>query len=443
MGRFALPHNIILHFLWHYGYIVLFAALFLELIALPIPGEFLMTYAGFMVFQNQLHWGLSILIAGLGSICGISSAYWIGSKLGRPFFEKYGHYIHLGPDKLQKASAWFTKYGNWVLAFAYFVPGLRHLTGYFSGVSRIPFRQFVLHAYLGAFFWAATFISLGKVLGPKWERFHGPIRIYLLIGCLILIIVGTLVYVYQNYRSAIYQFLLNLINRTAVALHSLKRAKVILSVTLVFFLSLAYLSVRFIKVFLANEFKQFNRVSLSVLKLIFVGHWETVIRSFGVLASFPVLLLVIALAFVWIWVKGKDRFLESISLATVTGGGLILEEVLQLVFDRLTPLDVPIRHIIHQFPSEKTLIIIAVYGFAAFLLVRHAKKIWLKTLASPLVIAIVTLTGINQVFFHIQNPSDVLAGLMFGGVWLSFNVLLFEIFQALRQDNFQNRLWVE
>ena len=47
-----------------FGYIVLFAALLLELIALPLPGEVLMSYTGFLIFQGNLNWLASILIAG-------------------------------------------------------------------------------------------------------------------------------------------------------------------------------------------------------------------------------------------------------------------------------------------------------------------------------------------------------------------------------------------
>ena len=47
-----------------FGYIVLFTALLLELIAIPLPGEVLMSYTGFLVFQGHLNWVVSILIAG-------------------------------------------------------------------------------------------------------------------------------------------------------------------------------------------------------------------------------------------------------------------------------------------------------------------------------------------------------------------------------------------
>jgi len=71
-----------------YGYVVLFAALLLELIALPLPGEVFMSYSGFLVFQGHLNWFVSILMAGVGACIGMTLSYWIGFKLGKPFFCK-------------------------------------------------------------------------------------------------------------------------------------------------------------------------------------------------------------------------------------------------------------------------------------------------------------------------------------------------------------------
>src|SRR4051794_14092996 len=98
-----------------YGYYVLGIALMLELLALPLPGEVLMTYAGLMVFEGHLNWVVSILTAGIGASIGMTISYWIGYKLGTPFFEKHGAKIHLGPDKLKKTSQWFEHYGNKLL----------------------------------------------------------------------------------------------------------------------------------------------------------------------------------------------------------------------------------------------------------------------------------------------------------------------------------------
>ena len=181
-----------------YGYYVLVIALFLELLALPLPGEVIMTYAGLMVYQGHFHWMLSILTAWIGASLGMTLSYWIGRKLGPSFFEKHGHKIHFGPDKLKKASLWFERFGVKLIVIAYFIPGVRHITGYFSGITRTPFRTYALYAYTGAFLWATTFISLGRVLGPQWEQYHKIITKYLLIASVILVILAIIYYVFTN-----------------------------------------------------------------------------------------------------------------------------------------------------------------------------------------------------------------------------------------------------
>lgn len=65
----------------HYGYWVLLSALFLEMLALPLPGEVLMSYAGLLVFQGKLNWLLAIISAGAGTVIRMTLSYWIGYRL--------------------------------------------------------------------------------------------------------------------------------------------------------------------------------------------------------------------------------------------------------------------------------------------------------------------------------------------------------------------------
>ena len=131
-------------------------------------------------------------MAGIGSFTGMTISYWLGKKLGTPFFHKHGHRIHLGPEKSNRTSKWFNNYGNKLLLIDYFIPGVRHFTGYFSGITQIPFRTYNFYAYSGAFIWTGTFISLGKLLGPPWEQFETSIRKYFFVGSVIVIIVISL-----------------------------------------------------------------------------------------------------------------------------------------------------------------------------------------------------------------------------------------------------------
>ncbi len=156
-----------------YGYLVLFTGLFLEYIALPFPGETSMAYVGYLSHLGKLNAWLCMLLAFVATTSSISITYWIGHRVGQPFFERYGRRLGLGPDKIKRTEQWFERYGNWLIFIAYFIPGVRHVTGYFSGIIRLPFRIFALYAYTGALFWVVTFVGIGYLFGPAWERlFH-------------------------------------------------------------------------------------------------------------------------------------------------------------------------------------------------------------------------------------------------------------------------------
>ncbi len=184
-----------------YGYIVLLIALILELIAFPLPGESLMTYCGYVIYQGKMNLVISILIATLGVSIGITLSYFIGKILGRTFFEKYGHYIHIDKNRLDKISIWSERYGNKLLIVSYFIPGVRHVTGYFSGITEVSYKKFAANAYLGAFIWTTTFISLGKFIGSNWEKYHFLFEKYLLIGSLIISIIIIVIYFYITYKQ--------------------------------------------------------------------------------------------------------------------------------------------------------------------------------------------------------------------------------------------------
>ncbi len=152
-----------------YGYWVLFFGLFFEFIALPFPGELTMIYVGYLSSTGVLHAWTAMLIAFTGTISGMGITYIIGKKAGMPFIERFGKWLFLTPVKLSKTRDWFHKYGPWLLFFAYFIPGVRHFTGYLSGILGIPFKRFAAIAYSGAFFWVIFFIGLGNLFGDEWK----------------------------------------------------------------------------------------------------------------------------------------------------------------------------------------------------------------------------------------------------------------------------------
>jgi membrane-associated phospholipid phosphatase len=80
---------------------------------------------------------------------------------------------------------------------------------------------------------------------------------------------------------------------------------------------------------------------------------------------------------------------------------------------------------------------VVVYGFAAFMLIRHTNKAYVKAAAIIVTLILCILSGLSPLFFNTQYPSDVAAGYVFGGVWLSLNIILLEVYRILPKIQFQ------
>ena len=160
------------HFLpWlnHYGSLVIFVWFALGIFALPIPEESLLLVLGFSIAKGKLQIMPSLLAAYLGSCCGITGSYGLGRATGHYLSRSWGRYIGLTEKRFQAAHNWFERFGKWALVIGYFIPGVRHLTGYIAGAVKLPYRHFAVYAYLGAVLWVSLFIGIGYLFNTHWQ----------------------------------------------------------------------------------------------------------------------------------------------------------------------------------------------------------------------------------------------------------------------------------
>jgi membrane protein DedA with SNARE-associated domain len=181
-----------LHLIEQHGYLGLYISLALGLLGIPIPDETLLTFTGYLVFRGQLGYVPVVLVAVLGSLTGMSLSYWIGRLVGTPFIHRYGKYMHITPERIEKEQIWFHKYGAKSIIFGYFLPGLRHLTAYISGISKFNFSKFMATAAIGSTIWAVLFITLGRVIGEDWAMIgrltHRYLGFLVVVAALVIII---------------------------------------------------------------------------------------------------------------------------------------------------------------------------------------------------------------------------------------------------------------
>ncbi|AZN40782.1 VTT domain-containing protein [Paenibacillus albus] len=418
----------------HYGYGIIFLSLFLEMLALPLPGEMMMSYAGLFVYEGKLSWLLSIVSASAGVTGGVTLSYWIGYRLGKPFVAKYGHRVHLGEAQLARLTVWFEKYGDKLLFIAYFIPGVRHITGYFCGVTRMPFRRYALYAYSGAIFWVGLFISLGKVLGPKWETYHTTVNHYMILFGIASGLLAVALYLYRKYKSTVQAALMHVLTRGVSHFHSYGKVRFLLLGAFLLLILFVSLMLGMIQDFLGHEFSQFDEITSYVVLTAFGSQWHDQMELFAKLGTITLYGPLITLTAVWILFKGRNRGLELVFLLWVVVGGEVLDEGLKMIFHRIGPVAEGVTFI-NTSPSKETLTSIVVCGFSAFLLLRHYRSYAAHLLLPAVVIALCLMIGISRIYFQVAFPSDVAAGYIFGGVWVSMNVILLEVLRKLEQHN--------
>jgi membrane protein DedA with SNARE-associated domain len=155
----------IMHWIAHYGYLALFGLLMLGIMGLPVPDETLLTFAGYLIFRGKFALLPTLAAAFFGSVCGMSLSYGLGRTLGRALVERLGHWLHLPPGGLDSVEAWYNRRGTYVLLFGYFLPGVRHLTAYVAGWSKLPLPTFALFASAGGYAGRAPLSPWAMVLG--------------------------------------------------------------------------------------------------------------------------------------------------------------------------------------------------------------------------------------------------------------------------------------
>ena len=170
----------VLAWITQYGYFAIFFLLVFGIVGLPVPDETLLTFSGYLIYSGHLSLPLAFASALAGSASGITISYQLGRIFGHRVLLRYGKYLHLSEERLNRAHAWFARIGHWALTVGYFIPGVRHLTAYAAGIADVAPHQFAVFAYSGAVLWVSTFLSIGYLLGERWKAVEQNIHYYLM-----------------------------------------------------------------------------------------------------------------------------------------------------------------------------------------------------------------------------------------------------------------------
>ena len=171
------------------GYVGIALLMALENLVPPIPSELIMPLAGFTVTQGDMNFILVIIAGTIGSVLGATPWYFLGKYWGlkrtKKIADRYGKWLTLSGEDVDKAKVWFERRGYIATAIGRLVPGIRTYISLPAGISKMPLFSFLIYSAIGTIFWVSLLSGAGYIFGANYEQvgtYLKPISTIVLIG---------------------------------------------------------------------------------------------------------------------------------------------------------------------------------------------------------------------------------------------------------------------
>lgn len=169
--------NTLLDLFGVYTYFALFFIVFAETglaVGFFLPGDSLLVVTGLFArtYPEKLNVILVLVSFFLGSVIGDSTGYWTGRIMGKRLFNRENSRI-FKPSRVEKAHAFFEKYGPKTVLLARFVPIVRTFAPLVIGAAEMRYATFVFYSVLGGLLWILSMVLAGYFLGTAIENAFG------------------------------------------------------------------------------------------------------------------------------------------------------------------------------------------------------------------------------------------------------------------------------
>lgn len=162
----------------HYGLWAVLVLVFLEDFGVPVPGETVLIAASVYAGAGKLNVVAVGCIGFFAAIFGDNIGYAIGRFGGRALVLRWGKYVFITEERLDRAELFFHRHGGKIIVVARFVEGLRQANGIIAGIARMHWLRFLAFNALGAALWVGTWVSIGYFAGQHITTIYNYITRY-------------------------------------------------------------------------------------------------------------------------------------------------------------------------------------------------------------------------------------------------------------------------
>ncbi len=195
-------------FIENYGYLAIFVLMLAESACIPVPSELTMVFGGALAggAVAGIHLNLAlVVVAGVaGNVAGSYLAWALGRWGGRPAWRRWGRYLLLREDDIDRAERWFSRHGPKAVFIGRLLPVIRTFISLPAGLAEMRPLRFGIYTTAGCIPWTLGLAYAGYVVGANWQSvvsaFHGPTyALAAVIG--VLIVVGVIILVRRRRRD--------------------------------------------------------------------------------------------------------------------------------------------------------------------------------------------------------------------------------------------------
>jgi membrane protein DedA with SNARE-associated domain len=151
------------------GYLGVVALMAIESACIPLPSEIIMPFAGYLVSLGRFSLIGAATAGALGCNVGSTIAYLVAAHGGRRAFERWGSYVLVRHEELDRAERFFDRYGAVTVFVGRLLPVVRTFISFPAGLARMPMLKFQVYSFIGSWPWCLGLAYVGVVLGGRWD----------------------------------------------------------------------------------------------------------------------------------------------------------------------------------------------------------------------------------------------------------------------------------
>ncbi len=152
-----------------------------------LPGDSLLVTAGVFAAAGTIPLRWLLLPVMLCAIVGDQLGYWIGRGMGASLYKREESFL-FRRSHLQRAQAFYEKYGGKTVILARFIPIVRTFCPPVAGAAGMPYSRYLTYDIFGGILWVGSMIGGGYLLGRSipnvGQKIHYVIAVVIVLSLL-------------------------------------------------------------------------------------------------------------------------------------------------------------------------------------------------------------------------------------------------------------------